>query len=215
MKQHNQVMMPLSKLKHIDRNARVHSPEQIQQITESLKKYGFVAPIVIDSKGTVYAGNGRLQAAKNLEMTEVPCVMLEGLSKAEMRAYALVDNRLSETSSWDKDILKIELEELALDIDLDLSVVGFSADEIEAMLAGDFLGIVADGVNMPVLPDGDKSEFQNMTFILHDEQAEIVKTSLEKAKKMGKFLNTTNENSNGNALARICELFLGGDNVNS
>jgi ParB-like chromosome segregation protein Spo0J len=144
MKKHKQVMMQVSKLKHIDRNARSHSPEQIQQITESLKKYGFVAPIVIDSKGTVYAGNGRLQAAKNLEMTEVPCVMMEGLSKSEMRAYALVDNRLSETSSWDKDILKIELEELALDIDLDLSVVGFSADEISKLLSDGIPDFVPD-----------------------------------------------------------------------
>jgi ParB-like chromosome segregation protein Spo0J len=170
MKQHNQVMMPLSKLKHIDRNARAHSPEQIQQITESLKKYGFVSPFVIDSKGTVYAGNGRLQAAKNLEMTEVPCVMLEGLSKAEMRAYALVDNRLSETSSWDKDILKIELEELALDIDLDLSVVGFSADEISKLLSDGIPDFVPD---LGADDEGDGSEKKIKLTVMFDSMSEM------------------------------------------
>lgn len=134
MKQHKQMMMKVSELKNLEKNARKHSPAQIQQIEESIRKFGFLSAIVIDKNNVVQAGNGRLMAATKLGMTEVPCIQANGLSKDELRAFALVDNRLSETSEWDLDILRMELEDLSFIDDLDLSIVGFSADEIESLL---------------------------------------------------------------------------------
>jgi ParB-like chromosome segregation protein Spo0J len=134
MKQHKQMMMKVSELKNLEKNARKHSPAQLQQIEESIKKFGFLSPIVIDKNNVVQAGNGRLMAATKLGMTEVPCIQANGLSKDELRAFALVDNRLSETSEWDKEILKLELEDLTLNLDFDLGPIGFSSEEIESLL---------------------------------------------------------------------------------
>lgn len=119
------------------RNARTHPKRQVEQIVVSIRTFGFTNPILIDPDGAVIAGHGRLLAAKAMALAEVPTIILEGLSDAQKRALRLADNKIALNAGWDLDILKLELAELAvLDVDLDLSVTGFSPGEIDVALAG-------------------------------------------------------------------------------
>lgn len=147
-------------------------------------------------------GHGRLEAAKKLNMEQVPCIRAEGLTEAQIKAYRLADNRTAE-SAWDWDLVKVELEELQ-GLDFDIEVTGFDQDALEQSEAFD-----VEGGEMPEMSNEEKAPIQQMTFTLHDEQVEVVKAALQKAKDAGPFVDTGNENSNGNALARIAEAYNG------
>lgn len=102
-------------------NARRHSDHQITQIASSIREFGFTNPILIDEKNNVIAGHGRLEAAKRLELKEVPCVRLSHLTDLQRKAYILVDNKLALNSTWDDELLKIEIEDLKMkNFDTDL-----------------------------------------------------------------------------------------------
>ena len=199
---------PIERLVPYERNARTHSAEQVAQIAASIQEFGFTNPILVASDDGILAGHGRLAAAKDLGMAEVPVVVLDHLTPTQRRAYVLADNKLALNAGWEVDVLTAELEDLRSD-DFDLSLLGWSADELSGLLAPE----VDELDGMPDLPSGDREPIQQMTFTLHDDQAEIVKEAIEKAKAIGPFAETGNENSNGNALARVAELFLswGGD----
>ena len=109
-------------------NSRTHSDEQVQQIASSIKEFGFTNPVLIDEQGGIIAGHGRVMAAKKLGLAEVPCVVLDGLSEAQKKAYIIADNKLALNSGWDADILKVEMERLG-ELGFDLSLTGF--DDIE------------------------------------------------------------------------------------
>src|SRR5262245_18404155 len=94
------------------RNARQHSRRQVSQLCASISEFGFLVPILVDERCSVIAGHGRLAAAQQLGLNQVPVVRVAHLSAEQKRAYLLADNRLAELSGWDMDILKIELEEL-------------------------------------------------------------------------------------------------------
>ena len=127
---------PLATLTPWARNARTHSTKQIRQIAASIRQFGFTAPVLIDEAGTILAGHGRVAAATLLGMTEVPCLQIEHLSEAQKRAYVLADNKLALNANWDEDLLATELGALvATDLDLDISVTGFSIPEVDALLA--------------------------------------------------------------------------------
>jgi len=132
--------LPLSALKPYARNSRTHSRRQVKQIAKSIERFGFNNPILIDDDKQIIAGHGRAEAARLIGMTMVPTVRLSHLSEADKRAYILADNKLAENAGWDREILAVELPELA-DIlvveGLDLSITGFSAIEID-QLAVDF-----------------------------------------------------------------------------
>jgi hypothetical protein len=181
-------------------NARTHSDEQVIQIAASIKEFGFTNPVLIDGENGIIAGHGRLMAAKKLGLEEVPTIELSHLSEAQRKAYILADNKLALNSGWDNDLLAIEFAELG-DLGFDLELTGFSSEEIGVE------GFEADEVEMPDLRSGDKEPFQQMTFTLHDDQVEQIKAACDIAKKMGEF-DSLNENSNGNALARVCETFV-------
>ncbi len=126
------------KLIAYDGNARTHSEKQIAQIAASIRKFGFVNPILIGSDDIVIAGHGRVAAAIHLGLREVPTIELAHLSDAERRAYIIADNRLAELAGWDKDILTIELQSLAdMDLDFDLEITGFETAELDLLLDGD------------------------------------------------------------------------------
>ncbi len=116
-------------------NPRTHSPKQIRQIADSIARFGFTNPVLIDSDGGLLAGHGRLAAAKLLGLKTIPTISLTGLTAAERRAYIIADNRLSDGSSFDRKLLAQEvaliLEE---DAEFDLEVTGFDAGDIEIML---------------------------------------------------------------------------------
>lgn len=119
-------------LKPARRNARTHTVKQIRQIAESIKAFGFINPVLVDARHRIVAGHGRVEAARLLGMKKVPVIALEHLSKSELRAYAIADNRLGELAGWDKEVLALELADLVtIDSDFDISVTGFEHAEID------------------------------------------------------------------------------------
>jgi DNA modification methylase len=129
--------LPLSSLKPWARNARTHSKKQIKQIAESITQFGFTNPVLIDRENTILAGHGRVAAAKQLELIEIPCVRLEHMTKAQKRAYAIADNKLALNAGWDEELLAEELEAiLGEDAGFDVSITGFSLAEIDNLIEG-------------------------------------------------------------------------------
>lgn len=184
------------------RNSRTHSAEQVAQIAASIREFGFTNPLLIDEQGGIIAGHGRLLAAQKLGFDEVPAITLQGLSDAQKKAYVIADNKLALNAGWDDEMLRVEFQELE-EIGFDLELTGFSLDEITGM---DF--DAGEEVGMPELPDGDKEPFQQKTFTLHDEQAAIVDDAIMLARTSPLADTGLNENSNGNALALICQQWL-------
>ena len=109
-------------------NSRTHSDEQVAQIAASIKEFGFNNPILVDKDSGIIAGHGRLQAARKLGLTEVPCVRLEHLTETQRKAYIIADNRLALNAGWDNELLRLELNEL--DGNIDLSLLGFTVPEL-------------------------------------------------------------------------------------
>ena len=136
---------PIASLALRRRNPRTHSEKQIRQIAQSIETFGFTNPVLIDSKGTVVAGHGRVRAAKLLGMQAVPTLTLEHLTEAQIRAYVIADNKLAENAGWDRDLLAIELQELAeLDLGFDLEMIGFETAEIDLLIGDAAVGDAAD-----------------------------------------------------------------------
>ncbi len=143
------------KLIAYDGNARTHSDKQIAQIAASIRTFGFLNPVLIGSDGIVIAGHGRVAAANQLGLREVPTIELAHLSDAERRAYVIADNRLAELAGWDRDILTIELQSLAdMELDFDLEITGFETAELDLLLDGDTgVGEDPDDVVPETMPD--------------------------------------------------------------
>jgi DNA modification methylase len=114
------------------KNARTHSDEQVAQIAGSIKEFGFNNPVLVDKDNSVIAGHGRLMAARKLGMDKVPVVQLGHMTEAQRKAYVLADNRIALNSGWDAGMLSLELQDLKDDIDL--SLLGFDLDELDALL---------------------------------------------------------------------------------
>jgi hypothetical protein len=127
--------MAVARLRPFPGNARTHSKKQIRQIADSIAKFGFTNPIIIDDDDKIIAGHGRLEAAKLLGLQGVPTLRLSDLDAAQRRAYALADNKLALNAGWDRGALAIELRALA-DLQFDAEVTGFSCAEIELVLDG-------------------------------------------------------------------------------
>lgn len=103
-------LVPISKLVPYVNNARTHSAEQITKLRSSLREFGFINPVIIDRDYGIIAGHGRVLAAKEEQMTEVPCVFADFLSEAQKKAYILADNRFAQDAGWDEELLRIEFE---------------------------------------------------------------------------------------------------------
>lgn len=129
-------LIPLRKLVPYVNNARTHSPEQLVKLRSSLREFGFINPVIIDRDFNVIAGHGRIAAAKEEGITEVPCVFVDYLSEAQKKAYILADNRMALDAGWDEELLRIEIESLQ-GADFDVSLTGFGEDEIADLFAGD------------------------------------------------------------------------------
>lgn len=131
------IFVPVDELKPYANNAKLHPKKQIQQIANSIKQFGFINAIVIDSKNEIIAGHGRLEAAKLLGLNEVPVISVEHLTKAEIKAYRLADNQLTMNSGYDYDLLKIELLELTMQNEFEIDYVGFETAEVDIIMDGD------------------------------------------------------------------------------
>lgn len=115
------------------RNARTHSPEQVAQIAASIRAFGFTVPVLVDTAGSIIAGHGRVLAAQQLGLTEVPTMVADGWSAEQIRAYRIADNKLTLNAGWDDDALRFELGELQ-DAGFDLGLTGFGEDEVASLL---------------------------------------------------------------------------------
>lgn len=117
-------------------NSRTHSDEQINQICASINEYGWTNPVLIDEKGMIIAGHGRVEAGKKLNIKEVPCIVLSGLTEAQKKAYVIADNKMALNAGWNEDLLKTELENLK-ELDFDLELTGFNIDELDELFKED------------------------------------------------------------------------------
>lgn len=151
-------------------------------------------------------GHLRLKAAKKLGLETVPVMLCDDMTDAQIKAFRISVNRVAEFAEWDDELLRVEFAELE-ELGFDLELTGFSLDEIDGM---DF--DEGEEVGMPDLPDGDKEPFQQKTFTLHDEQAAIVDDAVTLARTSPLSDTGLNENSNGNALALICQQWLEAQN---
>ena len=133
------------------RNSRTHSEAQVAQIAGSIREFGFANPVLIDGSNGIIAGHGRILAAQKLNMEQVPCVVLDHLTKAQQRALVIADNKLALNAGWDNEMLSLELGELKGVIDLEL--LGFDADELAALMNVQTVEGLTDEDEVPEVPD--------------------------------------------------------------
>lgn len=129
-------LVDIAKLIPYINNARTHSPEQVTKLRASLREFGFVNPVIIDADYNVIAGHGRLMAAKEEGIKEIPCVFVDYLTDAQKKAYILADNRMAMDAGWDEELLRVEIEALQGE-NFDVSLTGFSDDDLADLFAGD------------------------------------------------------------------------------
>jgi hypothetical protein len=141
----------IDKLIPYARNSRTHSDEQVSQIAASIKEWGWTTPILVDENGGIIAGHGRTMAAQRLKMTTVPVMVATGWSEAKKRAYIIADNRLALNAGWDNEMLATEFKDL-LDLGFDVSLTGFSEEEIDALMPLDLEDGLTDPDDAPEAP---------------------------------------------------------------
>lgn len=216
------IFVPIADLVPWSRNPRLNDGAPVERVASSIRRFGFTAPVVAwKSRRQIVAGHTRVKAMQALlgedptyvpagcpAVGVVPVRFVEFASQNEADAYALADNRITEATPWDGAGLAAVLRDLS-DVDVDLSGLGWSQDELDDIIKATTPDDSAWGAAMGGLPDEDRQPFQQMTFTVHDDQADSIKRALDAAKRLGAF-DGPNENSNGNALARICETFLTG-----
>lgn len=129
-------LVPITKLVPYVNNARTHSPEQINKLRSSLREFGFINPVIIDRDFGVIAGHGRILAAKEEGIAEVPCVFADHLTEAQKKAYILADNRMAMDAGWDEELLRVEIEALQAEA-FDLSLTGFDEKELSDLFKDD------------------------------------------------------------------------------
>lgn len=126
--------LPVGKLLRYAKNSRTHSDEQVEQLVNSIREFGFTNPVLIDEKNELIAGHGRLAAAEILEMDKVPAIRLSNLSEKQKKAYRIADNKLALNAGWDMQLLAEEVKEL-MDDDFDIDLLGFNDAELDEMLS--------------------------------------------------------------------------------
>lgn len=178
----------IDELKLYKNNAKIHTEEQIEQIKNSIQRFGMIDPIGI-WKDEIVEGHGRLIACKELNITEVPIIRLDHLTDEERKAYTLAHNKLTMNTDFDIDILNNELDDI---LNIDMSDFGFDI----GVLDSDEFGTDFE------LPDGDKGNIEQITFTLASEQATLIRSALDLVKD--EITETFgNENKNGNAIYEV------------
>jgi len=167
------VFKPIELLKPYENNPRVHSDKQVDQIISSIQEFGFTNPVLIDQQDRIIAGHGRVLAAKKMGLASVPCILLEGLTQEQLRAYVIADNRLAENASWDMDLLTSEIIALE-ELDIDLSLLGFDDAELKALMGTDEIEVFE-----PKLQDEERAITENKSLAItvickdFDEQQDL------------------------------------------
>lgn len=180
----------LDEIKPYENNPR-HNDNAVDAVANSIREFGFKVPIVVDSEGVIVAGHTRYKAAQKLGLQTVPCLVADDLNEEQINAFRLADNKVGELATWDLDTLKVELDNIG---DIDLSGMGF---DLEDVVTGDGFGTDFE------LPSGDKSEFCQMTFHVHEAQKTYIQGVCDAVKQ--EITETYgNPNENGNALYEVC-----------
>jgi hypothetical protein len=153
------IQKKLTELTPYPGNSRTHSAEQVGQIVDSINEFGFTNPLLIDESNGIIAGHGRLMAAKLLKMKEVPCVILEGLTDTQKKAYVIADNKLALNAGWDEELLVLELQDL-VSLEFDIGVIGFGGFlDAEGLGDSDY----TQTIETPIYsPDGEKPAVENL-----------------------------------------------------
>ena len=184
MEELNIVYKPIKELKPYKKNAKKHSKEQVEQIANSIKEFGFTQPVIIDKHNSVVAGHGRILGAKKAGLKQVPTVCLEELTEEQIKAYRLVDNKLNE-SEWEVELLNEELEELE---EIQMEMFGFEAEallEDETTIEGEipFTEILNEENNYIVLKFDNKIDWINALGVLGIEKVKAYPTKKNGNKK--------------------------------
>jgi hypothetical protein len=187
--------LKLTELKKLEGNPRLIRDKQFKTLCDSIRdnpKYFEARPLILSNRTgelVIIAGNQRYEAAKVVKLKEVPTYLMEGITEEKEKEITIRDN--TNQGEWDMDLLSGQWADLPL-ADWGVVIPGvFAADEVDP----------------PDLKDGDRAPFQQMTFTLHDEQAEEINAAILKAKGEGGGESAVNENSNGNALTFIATRF--------
>lgn len=155
---------PVETLIPYARNSRVHDDAQVAQIAASIREWGWTIPVLVDEAGMLIAGHGRVLAARQLGLADVPCMVAVGWSEAQKRAYVIADNKLATNASWDQSLLKVELADL-LDTGFNVDLVGFELEDLSSAL--DFAG-GGDGGTEALIdltsPNGGESKTLKLVF---------------------------------------------------
>src|ERR1700676_4520495 len=173
----------IDKLIPYAKNPRTHSEAQICQIAASIAQFGFNNPILVDTNNGIIAGHGRLLAAQNLGLEEVPVIMLDHLSETQKRAYIIADNQLALNAGWDEELLRLELGTLQQE-DFDVNLIGFDDEELARLLADQHtVEGLTDEDAVPALPEtpvsaaGDLFSLGNHKLLVGDatRQADVAR----------------------------------------
>ena len=138
-------------------NSRTHSDEQVAQIAASIKEFGWTNPILVDETNSIIAGHGRLMAARKLGMDTIPTIEIKNLTETQKKALVIADNKLALNAGWDNDLLKLELQNLQ-DLGFDMDIIGFSVDELNALLEPEQIEGLTDEDAVPEVPEEPKTK---------------------------------------------------------
>jgi DNA modification methylase len=138
-------------------NSRTHSDEQVAQIAASIKEFGWTNPILVDETNSIIAGHGRLMAARKLGMDTIPTIEVKNLTETQKKALVIADNKLALNAGWDNDLLKLELQNLQ-DLGFDMDIIGFSVDELNALLEPEQIEGLTDEDAVPEVPEEPKTK---------------------------------------------------------
>ena len=179
--------IPLADILPYANNPRKND-EAVAGVAASIKRFGFLIPMVIDRNNEIICGHTRYKAAKQLGLTEVPCVIADELTEEEIRAFRLADNKVSEKATWDMDLLPVELAGIMLPME-EFGFESISPDEFEENF---------------VLDEGEKKPFQQISITVHDKQAALILQAIKYVYDHDAVTETfTNENHNGNGLYEV------------
>ena len=184
--------IPIGKIRPYERNPR-RNDASVDAVANSIKEFGFRAPIITDGDMVIIAGHTRWKAAKKLGLKTVPVIVADDLTPQQAEAYRIADNSAGSASTWDYEILAEELAEL------DYSMSDFGLDDGNVLLSDAF------GEDF-ILPDGDRESGRVMTFTLTPQQMEIIEGALNKA--TGEGYEMDNDDERGNKITEVCSRWL-------
>lgn len=183
-------LVDIEKLVPYVNNARTHSQDQINKLRSAIREFGFINPVIIDKDYGVIAGHGRIMAAKEEGIKEVPCVFADHLNEAQKKAYILADNRMALDAGWDEELLRVEIESLE-DYGFNVELTGFSPDELSSLFD---LGVEAEEDDFDVEEELKKPTFSKTGDIWTLGSHKVICGDSTQGETFEKLLNDTKVN---------------------